>query len=213
MKTKSLFIFDLDGTLVDAYEAIEKSLNFVLKKLRCPTVTLEKVKRNVGRGDRLFIETFFPSIDVGEVLKIYRAHHEKSLLRYSRAKPGARKLLRLLKKRKRLIAVASNRPSYFTDIILKRLKLEDLVDYTLCADRIKSRKPDPKILNLILKRFKIKRQGAVFVGDMDIDVETAKRAGMDAVFIKGGSSTLASVRKYRNKKVISNIMDVARLYG
>ncbi|MDD5085699.1 MAG: HAD family hydrolase [Candidatus Omnitrophica bacterium] len=209
MDRKSLFIFDLDGTLVDAYKAVWKSLNFALKKLGLPTVTLEKVKKNVGRGDRLFVETFFPHGESGKALKLYRAHHKKALLSFSKLKPGARRLIDLLRKEGRRTALASNRPQMFTNIVLKRLGLK--LDYVLCADRIGKRKPDPKILLEILKKFRVRRKAAVYIGDMDIDMETARRAGIDAVFVTGGSSTLKSVRKYR-KKVVRSLTELVKLY-
>lgn len=208
--TKKLFIFDIDGTLVNSYTAIEKSLNFTLRKFNLATVSYQKVKHNVGRGDKLFIETFFPKKYVKDALKIYRAHHKKSLYKYSRLMPRADQLLLNLKKRKILIAAASNRPRYFTNILLVKLKIKRYFDYVLCADQIKSLKPNPKILNRVVKKFNLKKKEAIFIGDMDIDLETAHRARIDAMFVRGGSSTLASVKKYKNKKIISSLTQVLR---
>lgn len=80
---KSLFVFDLDGTLVDAYRAIEESLNYTLRELGYYQVSLSKVRKSVGRGDRLFIGRFFDSKDVPKALPIYRQHHKNSLMRFS----------------------------------------------------------------------------------------------------------------------------------
>lgn len=205
MPGKKLFIFDLDGTLVDAYTAIWKSLNFTLKKLNYPPVSFQEAKGNVGKGDRSFMEAFFLKDDIDEALRIYRSHHKRSLKKYSHPLPYAKKTLSLLKKRKKKIAVASNRPRYFTDIIVNKLGLRKYVDYVLCGDEIKSLKPCPKILNMIMAKFGTGKKETVFIGDMDIDLETAKRAKVDAIFIKGGSSALKDVRKYRNKKIISSL--------
>ncbi len=213
MVKKRLFIFDLDGTLADAYRAIEKSLNFTLQNLGFEKVSYEEAKRKVGRGDKAFMETFFPENAIKKALRIYRAHHKKALKFYSRPKPYARELLRKLKQKNKLTAIASNRPSVYTNLILKSLEIKKYFDIVLCADEIKSNKPDPKILNIITKKLRIKKADAVFVGDMDIDLETAKRAGMDMVFIKGGSSHLHSVRKYKNKKVISSLKEILTLYN
>lgn len=205
---KKLFIFDLDGTLVDAYEAIEKSVNFALKKFNLPGTTYNEVKRKVGRGDRLFMKEFFQKGDIDKVLKIYRAHHAKALLRYTKLRPYAKRLLYALKRKKKLLAIASNRPYYFTDIILKKLGIRKYFDAVLCADNINSLKPDPKILYAVIKKLGVKKEDAVYVGDMDIDVETAKRARMDAIFITGGSSPLSSVKKYKNKKTARSLKDI-----
>ncbi len=210
MTAKKLFIFDLDGTLVDAYTAIWESLNYTRKRLGYPPVSFAKSKRNVGKGDRRFMEAFFKSQDIDEALRIYRLHHKKSLRKYARFNPYAKSLLVFLRKNAKKIAIASNRPRFFTNIIISTLKMGRLVDYILCGDEIRSHKPKPKILNMIVKKFGVDKKDAVFVGDMNIDLETARRAKMDAIFIKGGSSSLADIKKYRNKKVIKSLKEMIK---
>jgi len=210
---KALFIFDVDGTLVNAYPAIEASLNFTRLQLGYSRVSLMKVKRSVGRGDENFIKAFFSDKDIPQALRIYRRHHKKVLLDLCSLRPGAREILEALKRKGKIICVASNRPLRFTDILLKKLKIKKYFDAVYCADKIKSLKPAPKILLVILKHFKKTRRQAVYIGDMDIDLETARRARVEAVFIKGGSSTLSQVSGYRNKKVISKLEEILKLYA
>jgi len=210
MSSKKLFIFDLDGTLVDAYTAIWESLNYTRKRLEYPPVNFAKSKRNVGKGDRRFMEVFFKKQDIDEALRIYRLHHKKSLRKYSRFKPHAKGLLVFLRKNAKKTAIASNRPRHFTNIIISTLKMGRLVDYILCGDEIRSYKPKPKILNMIVRKFGADKKDAIFVGDMNIDMETAKRAKMDAIFIRGGSSSLADIKKYRNKKVIKSLKEMIK---
>jgi phosphoglycolate phosphatase len=131
---------------------------------------------------------------------------------YSKLKPHARDVLGTLKRRKKIIAIASNRPKYFTDLILKKLGIKKYFNIVLCADEINSKKPTPKILNTIAKRFSVDKNDAVYIGDMNIDLETAQRAHIDALFITGGSSTLREVRKYRNKKVLFDLKEILKLY-
>jgi len=209
LNNKKLFIFDLDGTLADAYTAIEKSLNFTLKKIGLAPVGYEKVKRTVGMGDRIFMESFFPEKDIEKALKIYRAHHRKALLRYVKLRPFARRLLYALKRRNKFLAIASNRPNYFTNIILKKLGIRKYFDIVLCADEINSLKPNSKILNTIVKKLSLQKQEALYVGDMVIDAETAERAGINFVFVTGGSSKLQEARKYKIHSVTSSLKEIA----
>jgi len=202
---KKLFIFDLDGTLVNAYSAIYKSLNYTLKELGYKPVSYNKAKASVGTGDRNFILTFFKEKDVLKAFKIYRARHKKDLLSSAKTIPYAKLLLRRLKSLGKYVAIASNRPREFSDIIIKKTKIKKYIDYVLCGDEIKSLKPSPKILNEIIKRFKVKKESAVFIGDMDIDLETAKRAKVSAVFVCGGSSPQGAVKKYKDKKMVSSL--------
>jgi len=213
MIEKHIFIFDLDGTLVDAYKAIEKSLNYTLINLGFKKTLFEKVKNAVGAGDKKFIELFFPVSFRKKALRIYRLHHKRSLMDYSKVKPGAKALLRFLKNKGKILAVASNRPRKFSNIILKSTGLEEFFDFCLCADEINCLKPNPKILEIILKRFNINKDFAVFIGDMAIDMETAKRAGIDAVFVKGGSSKTRDIKKFFGIKVINNLDSLTRFYN
>ncbi|MCM8786632.1 MAG: HAD family hydrolase [Candidatus Omnitrophica bacterium] len=209
---KKLFIFDLDGTLVDAYKAIYESVNFALKKLGYKTTSFIKVKKSVGKGDRLFIRSFFPTNKIDEALKIYRAHHKKALPLYTKILPYAESFLDLLKKDGKITAIASNRPRYFTNIILERLNLKKFFNFVLCADQIGYRKPSPRILFAIMKKFKVNRNDTVFIGDMTIDLETAKRAKVFSIFIKGGSSSVAEAKAYKNKKIFSSMKELLNFY-
>jgi phosphoglycolate phosphatase len=212
MREKHIFIFDLDGTLADAYKAIEKSLNYTRLNLGFKKIAFKKIKSAVGGGDKKFIESFFPDALRKKALRIYRTHHKKSLSIYTRLKPGAIALLRLLKKRGKILAIASNRPSKFSRIILKSTGIEKFFDFCLCADEINHLKPDPMILEVILRKFKIDKNSAVFIGDMAIDMETAKRAGIDAIFVKGGSSGVEEIRKFAKIKIIKNLKGVLNFY-
>jgi len=209
---KQLFIFDLDGTLADAYTAIEKSLNFTRRRFGLSPVAYKLAKKKVGRGDKQFIQTFFSKEQLPAALAVYRNHHKKALKNYARLKPYAKMLLYLLKRKGKIVAIASNRPFYYTNIIIKKTGIGKYLDYVLCADQIQSHKPKPRILKDILKKFRFKKEQAVYAGDMDVDLETARRAKVDAVFVRGGSSTLKDVKRYRNKKVVSSLRNILTLY-
>lgn len=206
--TTELIIFDLDGTLVDAYKAIEKSLNFTLRRLGYPPASPYKVRRAVGWGDENFIKTFVKDEDVKEGLLIYRRHHKTSLLRYSRVLPGVKGILRLLKKRGYKLAVASNRPPKFSDILITHLGLKKYFDLVICAKDKNEIKPKPDLLHRITKKLNVDPADAFYVGDMTIDVYAGKNAGIKAIAVLGGSSSKTELKKAKPFKVISRITEL-----
>ncbi len=211
---KKMFVFDVDGTLIDAYDAIRESLNATRREFGYREVSLTRVKRSVGRGDVLFIKEFFKEPDRKKALAFYRLHHKRSVLSLSRPIAGVRRVLYSLKRRKKITAVASNRPTAFTNLLLKKNGLRQYLDYVICADKLKRLKPDPAIVLRAIGRFKVSRREAVFIGDMDIDLETARRAGVDGVFVKGGSTPLGVIRKkFPRATIISSLKEVMGLYA
>ena len=206
---KKLFIFDLDGTIVDAYQAISESLNYCRSKFGYEPVDFEIIKSNIGHGDMGFIREFFPDNEVDEALALYRKHHKSCLKNYVCLKPYAKMMLYNLKRRGKMLAIASNRPAVYTDIVVKILGIKKYFDFILCADEINSLKPSPKILFKVLEKLRIQVSDAIFIGDMDVDMETASRAKMDALFVVGGSNSIQQVKKYQNKKIVYALKEIS----
>ena len=211
-KNKHLFIFDLDGTLVNAYEAIMDSLNFVRKQLDYSDVSLSVVKRSIGQGDILFIKHFFKPKDVEQALSLYRKHHKLALKHSISLMPFAGYLLKQLKKNHKLVAVVSNRPTQFTNIILNHLKIKKYIDFCLCSDKAKRIKPYPEMLLRTLEKFNSPVSSAVYIGDMAIDLVAAKRAHMEGIFVKGGSGILKEAKTYKGVKIVSSLREVLNIY-
>lgn len=136
-----VIIFDLDGTLVDAYRAVWLSLNMAFKEVGLPRVSYQVVKKSVGWGERMLVAKFVPPDKIERTLKIYRRSHRKALRKGVRFLPGAKKLILDLHQKGIKLAIASNRPTEFCEFILKILKVRKYVKIVLCADRVKRPKP------------------------------------------------------------------------
>jgi len=206
-----LIIFDLDGTLVDAYAAITKSFNFAMKKMGYQQKKLVTIKKAVGWGDRKLLETFVDGKDLENALSIYRKHHAKSLTQYAKIKKSSIKMLKVFKERGLKLAIATNRPTKFSKILLKTLKINEFFDYLLCSDKLKNGKPHPEILSKILCRFKLDKKQAIYVGDMAIDAITGRRSGIRTIIILGGSSSEKEIKKEKPFKIIKNIKSLTKI--
>lgn len=206
-----LIIFDLDGTLIDAYRAVEQSLNYTMTRLGFPTLDAETIKRTVGWGDRHLVEKFSGKDRIAKAIVIYRRHHKDSLRKGTKLLPGARRILNYLKRRHYRLAVASNRPLRYSRIVLDILDIRKYFDYILCGDKIERPKPHPDILKLILKKFSLMPQQALYVGDMVIDIEAGKRAGIKTVAVLTGSSRKDEIVSCHPYKVVSQVYDVLKI--
>ena len=200
-----LLIFDLDGTIIDAYGAIAESFNFTMRKLGQSAQRATCIKRVVGHGDRNLLAPFVPKNVVNKALSVYRKHHQYSLLRKSKLLPYAKAILRSLDKEGVKLAIATNRPTKFSLILLKHLGIASYFDYVLCADKLTFRKPHPLILNTIIRKLKLNKQDTLYVGDMALDAETGRRAGIKTIIVLGGSSSIKEIKKENPFKIVKNL--------
>lgn len=206
-----LVIFDLDGTLIDAYPAIIESFNYTMDACGYARRRPAVIKAAVGWGDRNLLKPFVRAADLDKALQLYRRHHRRSLVHRSRLYPGVRLLLRWLEARGLKLAVATNRPTRFSHILLRHLRIKDMFDTVLCGDAIGHIKPHPQILRMIMRRLKVSPDQTLFAGDMTIDVQTGKRAGVFTVAVTSGSSSRRQLAAEKPDRILPAIRQLRRL--
>ncbi len=210
MTNIKLVIFDLDGTLVDAYPAISQSVNHTLQKLNYPRRDALTIKRAVGWGDVSLLKPFVKPKDLKHAVRIYRHHHKTALVRYSRLLPHVKNILNYLRKKGYKLAVASNRPTKFSLILIRHLGIKKYFDYLLCSDKLKHAKPNPLILNKIRQKLKVSALESLYVGDMVIDALAGKRAKIKTIIVTTGSSTKQEIKKARPFRIITGIKELLK---
>ena len=200
-------IFDLDGTLVNAYRAVYLSVNHVLKVLNFPQQSYVDIKAAVGLGDKQLLAHYVGDENKTKAIKLYRAHHEGALVAKGGVifLPQVKTLLAHLKKQGYILVIATNRPEKFTHIILKKLSMTHYFDMVLCADKTKMPKPNPGMLLKVIKHYKVFKSQVLFVGDMDIDVNTGKKAGINTVAVATGSTSLSKLKILHPYRIINRI--------
>ncbi|MFH1128016.1 MAG: HAD family hydrolase [Candidatus Omnitrophota bacterium] len=212
MKDIKLIVFDLDGTLVNAYEAIVKSFNYTMRKLHYPLMDAYIIRRAVGWGDKNLLKKFVKENDLIKALSIYRNHHKQALVKWSVLLPQAQQALIYLKRKGYKLAVASNRPARFSRILIRHLGIKKYFDYVLCADKLRNIKPHPQILREIMKKLHVGPKETVFVGDMAIDAITARRAKVRAIIVTTGSSSISEVKKEEPYRVIKKLSSLLKVF-
>ncbi len=207
-----LVIFDLDGTLVNAFPAIADSINHMMKKMGYAPVSLRTVKRSVGWGVSSLVNDFVPEDKVAEALAIFRKHHDARLRKNIDLLPGVKTLLPFLRSRGCVLAIASNRPAQFCHIILKAVGIDTYFDHVICGDGVKRAKPYPDMVKAILRASRVSPDEAVFVGDMSVDIACGRAAGVFTLGVPGGSCTRAEIKAAKPDMFIERISRVRRLF-
>lgn len=169
------------------------------------------IRRAVGWGDENLLRPFIKTKDFKKALLIYRAHHRTALIEGSRLFPGVKQLLSYLKGKSYILAVASNRPTKFSWILIRHLGLAKYFDYVLCADKLKHIKPHPEILNKIMQKFSVTPAKTIYVGDMAIDAQAGRRAGVKTIMVSTGSSAIRELKKAKPHGVIRMVRQLRDL--
>ena len=178
---KTAILFDLDGTLLDTLEDLKDAVNHTLRAKGYPERTLEEVRCFVGNGARKLMELAVPAgADVEEALSDFRIYYNAHCQVKTRPYAGIEAVLDILKK-EYPVAIVSNKP--------------DSAVKTLCADYFPGtyalgeaadcpRKPAPDMVYKAMKELGV--QKCIYVGDSEVDVLTAKNAGVPCISVLWG---------------------------
>ena len=193
-----LAIFDLDGTLLDTLEDLADSANYVMETFGYPKRTLAEVRSFVGNGIRKLLERSAPkdtsSEEIDRMFEAFKEYYGTHCADKTKPYGGIMGLLESLKKQGVKLAVVSNKadyavkalceqyfPGYFDEAVGERVGI--------------ARKPAPDTVNEVIKNLKIDKSQAVYIGDSEVDVETAKNVEMDCIAVDWG---------FRDKEVLEN---------
>lgn len=182
-----------------------------MQKLGYPTKDSLTIRRAVGWGDDNLLKPFVKFKDLKRAVSLYRRHHRTALIKDSRLFPKVKRVLSRLKDRGYKLAVASNRPTKFSWILIRHLKIAQYFDFCLCADRIKHIKPHPEILNKIMQKFSLNPKQTIYVGDMVIDAQAGRRAKVKTIVVTSGSSTRKELKKAKPYKIITKITELLEI--
>ena len=205
--------FDLDGTLINAYPAVEESINFLMKTFGLPIVDGDVIKRTVGLGDRNLVEAFVGPSRIEQAMPIYREYHAKALLRGSSFLPGALETLKELKTQGYRMAIASNRPKRFSMIVMEHLGMAHFFERILCGDEFERGKPYPDILFQLIREMAIAKEELLYVGDMDVDVQTGKNAGVAMVAVLTGSCSREELFSNGARMILNGVSELPAFLG
>ncbi len=190
MTNLTTVLFDLDGTLLDTLQDLYSSVNYALAQHQMPQRDIMEVRSFMGNGVRVLIGKSVPegtSPEVTEaVLSTFRPYYMAHSMDTTRPYDGVLEAIAALKAKGKRIAIVSNKPDEAVQDLHRRFFADAGVDIAVGEMPSVKRKPDPAPLYAAIARLGAEPSEAVYVGDSEVDLETARRAGVPCIAVAWG---------------------------
>jgi phosphoglycolate phosphatase len=198
-------VFDLDGTLLDTLQDLADAVNYALKAKNMPTRSIDEVRQFVGNGvEQLMIravEGGKENPQFAETFALFKEYYAAHCKDHTGPYPDILFLLEELKQRGIRMAIVSNK----LDSAVKELDREYFSDYTTAAigemEGV-ARKPAPDTVEKALEALGLSKEETVYVGDSDVDIQTAKNAGLPCISVTWGFRDEAFLKKHGAQQII-----------
>ena len=188
---KKIVIFDLDGTLLNTLDDLADSTNYALAKFGYPTRTIEEVRQFVGNGVAKLIERAIPdgkkNPNFEKCLAIFKENYAQNMYNKTAPYVGILEMLSNLKSKGLKIAVVSNKFDLAVKELCKKY-FDGYIDFAAGENEAQGikQKPAPDTVFTVLKEFELNPEDAVYVGDSDVDIMTAKNSKMPCISVTWG---------------------------
>lgn len=214
MKKYRMVIFDMDGTILDTLEDLKNAINYALHVSGFPTRTAEEVRMFVGNGLQRLVERAVPDgtteaekARVFEQLTLYYGEHCSD---NTRPYDGIRALLLSLRREGYMTAVVSNKADFAVQALVRDY-FDGLFDYAVGERENVLKKPSADAVNAVLNKYGLNPTDAVYIGDSDVDIETARNADMDCISVLWGFRDRGFLEKHGACKFADKPEDILRL--
>jgi 2-hydroxy-3-keto-5-methylthiopentenyl-1-phosphate phosphatase len=201
-------IFDLDGTLIEAYEAIYLGLRDAFQHFGREIFPLSDLKKYLRADLETTLDQFFSSKEVSEGVPIMRKKYEEVYLEKTHFLDGAKEVLERLHSKGILLAVASNKFGPFSREALKHLGVSDHFKSVLGAGDVPRNKPFPDMIQAALNEMGLLPEDVVFVGDTLSDIDTGKQAGVDVYALPTGFHSKLDLSQGKPKRILKNLKEL-----
>ena len=190
-------IFDLDGTILDTLQDLKNAVNHGLNFYNLSEKDLEFVRKAIGNGTTVLIQRCTPSsISESErnaVFNEFKSYYLAHYADYTKPYPGIKEMLERLYGQVRL-AVVSNKDNDLTNKIIRK-EFDNLFDIIQGSYLDHPKKPDPYLINKIIKENNINKEDCLYIGDTNVDKESATNVGLPYLLVNYGYRTKEELEK------------------
>ena len=184
---KKLLIFDLDGTIADTLPSITRAINLAAEKFGYSQRTYDEVRRAIGNGARLLVKRLMPEAEavnearVDEFLACYESMYDITYPEADKCYDGMSDTVEELHRRGYMIAVLSNKQDKYVKPIARQLIPAHILSLAEGQRNDRPKKPDPTVPLGMVAELCADIEESAFVGDSEVDIQTAKNMGAIAV--------------------------------
>ena len=188
MKYK-LAIFDMDGTILDTLEDLCDCTNYALRMYNLPERSIEEIRHFLGNGIRKLIEravregTTVEIVD--QVFDTFKVYYKDHCAIKTRPYDGINDVIKKIRDNGIITAVVSNKADFAVGILCEDY-FKGLFDFSVGDKEGQRRKPYPDGVLSVLDRFGIDKKDAVYIGDSEVDFQTAQNAKLDVIMVGWG---------------------------
>ena len=198
MKYKTL-IFDLDGTLLNTLLDLASSVNYAMRECGFNERTTDEIRRFIGNGVAVLIQRSVPDgiseEEYKKALDIFKTHYKENSRKNTAPYDGICDLLRKLKEDGYNLAIVSNK----VDFAVKDLRDEffnGLIDVAIGDSDATRTKPEPDMVYKAIEELGVDKESCIYIGDTDVDIETARNSGMDCISVSWGFRLCSELEEY-----------------
>lgn len=196
---KNAAVFDMDGTILNTLEDLMDSTNFALKNNGLKERSLEEIRFFVGNGIQKLIERAVPQGTSKEVFEKvfadFKSHYKIHCADKTSYYDGIPSVIQTLRKMGVKTAVVSNKADFAVQELVE-VYFKGLFDFALGERAGVSKKPSPDMVNVALSVLGVEKESAFYIGDSDVDFETAKNSSLDFIGVSWG---------FRGRKFLENL--------
>lgn len=215
MKKYKAIVFDMDGTVLDTLDELTKSLNYVFARHGLPSMTQKAIRPCLGFGYDGFIDKAAPDAPedlrrtmTEEFIAYYSAHCQTTTFPYA----GIPQVLGRLKAAGYHMAIVSNKGQGAVSELHDEY-FKNYVDFSLGETPMYRKKPAPDMVWEALKRLGCAKEDAIYVGDSEVDKQTADNAGLDAALVTWGFRDRDFLKSLQPTYLIDTREELGALFG